>query len=78
MVTKKQLVERLHKIQLEFEKLELEYFIVAAFPKTDVGASIYNGKNTKGAAFNARKAHVKWEKQHGIDPNHDNRRGDAQ
>ncbi|NQU83799.1 MAG: hypothetical protein HQ536_03750 [Parcubacteria group bacterium] len=74
MITKKQLSERLHKIQQEFEKLGLEYFIIAALPKTDVGASIYNGKNIKGAAFNARKAHVKWEKQHNIDPNHDNRK----
>lgn len=55
-------------------KLGLEYFVVVAFPKTNIGSSVYNGKNVKGAAFNARKAHIKWEKKFNIDPNHDNRK----
>ena len=63
--------EYLRNIQKDLEDKGLAYFIVIESATTNVGASIYNGKNKlDGAATNARNAHTKWEMLHDIDTKH--------
>ncbi len=69
----KKLIKKLNQIKEELDAMGVEYFLVAGYPGTRIGASIYHGRNAKGAAHNAREAHKRWEKEHGIDPNHDTR-----
>ena len=38
------LKETLKNIKKELEYLGVEYFLCAAYPNTDIGASIYNGR----------------------------------
>lgn len=45
------------------QKYGLSFFVVTE------GASAIQNKDCEAVA-NARKAHIKWEKEHGIDPNH--------
>jgi len=52
------------KIQKLANEYELPYFIV-----TNGASAISN--NGCDAVEHARKAHVEWEKQNGIDPDHD-------
>ena len=44
-------------------KYDLPFFVVTE------GASAIQNKDCEAVA-NARKAHIKWEKEHRIDPNH--------
>lgn len=52
------------------DKLGLEYFAVVGDPRDHTGASVYSAQTPESAARNARKAHIEWEKKHGIDPEH--------
>ena len=45
------------------KKYDLPFFVVTE------GASATQNKNCEAVA-NARQAHIKWEKEHGIDPEH--------
>ena len=45
------------------KKYDLPFFVVTE------GASATQNKNCEAVA-NARKAHIKWEKEHSIDPEH--------
>ena len=62
MLTKAQ--EFCQKVKELAAKYDLPFFIV-----TD-GASATQNSDCPAVA-NARQAHIEWEKQHGIDPNHD-------
>ncbi|MFA5987341.1 MAG: hypothetical protein WC797_01670 [Candidatus Paceibacterota bacterium] len=55
------------------KELGLEFFALVGDPKTGTGASVFGttpDSSAESAARHARKAHVEWENQHGIDPNH--------
>ncbi len=65
--------EFLAKVKNEAAKEGFDIFAVAGRPDQNTGASIYSRKGPKdtSAAWNARKAHMEWEKSQGMDPAHD-------
>lgn len=67
----KEQADLLNEFKEKADKLGLEYFAVVSDSKDGTGASIYSAKTPDSAARNARKAHIKWELENGIDPNHD-------
>jgi hypothetical protein len=70
---REELIVLLENIRNDLDERGLEYFLVASVPGSDIGASIYNGRSKNGAAKNARQAHIAWEHERGLDPDHDNR-----
>lgn len=61
----------LARVRDEAAEKNLDIFAVAGDRKAGHGASIYSAHGPASAIRNARKAHVKWEKRHGMDPEHD-------
>jgi len=66
----KEQADLLEDFKKKADALGLEYFAVVGDPKDGTGASIYSAVTAESAARNARKAHIKWEIEHGIDPEH--------
>ena len=64
--------EFLAQVRDEAKKKGYEIFAVAG-PPGESGASVYHSRGPKeeSAAWNARRAHIEWEKARGIDPQHD-------
>jgi len=69
------LQEQQRELLLEFRDralaLGLNIFAVVE-PEGSSGASIFAARHSPlGAAHHARKQHIQWELDHGIDPTHD-------
>jgi 2'-5' RNA ligase len=63
--------QMLHRFRDEMKGSDLDFFLVAGKPGSNVGGSVYQATSPDSAARNARKAHMGWERAQGIDPYHD-------
>jgi len=69
----KEQAELLEEFKQKAKALGLEFFALAANPKTGTGASVFGTipeSSEDSAARHARQAHMEWETAHGVDPEH--------
>lgn len=67
---KQEQADLLAEFKEKADHLGLEYFAVVGDPDDGTGASVYSASTSDSAARNAREAHIKWELEHEIDPEH--------
>ncbi len=63
----------LEEFRRRAKRLHYEFFAVLGNPKDGSGGSVFGTTSespTDSAARHARRAHIEWELQHGIDPYH--------